>query len=146
LIAAVFSRNLNPFGFTGNCWCRTIPFHDAPLNHPDDASTTWLEVTDPREPLYGKRFQVLSVSRGPAASAHAWVLYRDQITLRLPLRSTSLSPLVDSRPQATLTRGSVEHFLSLVKEYELCQQPPGKSGQRSRRSAKNKSHKSSAKS
>ena len=103
-----------------------------------------MEVTDPAEPLFGRRFEVVSIARGDEAVAHVFVRYCDDIVLRVPLRSTSLSPLVDHTPRGKLSPSSVEEFLALVKEYELCppnqaKRRPRKSGKRSRRKTAKKS-------
>jgi hypothetical protein len=79
-------------------------------------------VTDPREPLYGRRFRVESVSRSSEEQAHVFLRRDDGIVLRVPLRATSLSTLVDCAPRAKLCKQSVSEFLGFVKEYKLC--PP----------------------
>jgi hypothetical protein len=95
----------------------------------------WVEVTDPTEPLYGRRFRVESISRSPQEVAHVFVRRADGIGLRVPLRSTNLSVLVSETPRAKLNTQSIAEFLSLVKEYELCPppktSPPKQSGRRS---------------
>ena len=103
----------------------------------------WVEVTDPREPLFGRRFRIESVSRTAQEVAHVFVRRDDGIVLRIPLRTTSLSTLVDFAPRAKLCRQSATEFLSLVKEYALCPHPhhshPTKSGQSSKKHRKKKS-------
>ena len=123
--------------------CRTARFVDTRFHNPGDASNDFVEVTDPREPLYGKRFRIESISRVEQEIAHVFVRREDGIVLRVPLRATSLSTLVDDAPKAKLCGPSAQEFLSLVKEYALCppQSPnePTKSG----RSSKKKSDKKS---
>ncbi len=119
---------------------------NTPTIHDSDASSVWLEVTDPAEPLYGKRFEVLKVSRGPEAVAEVLVRYQDDIQLRLPLRATDLVTTglaISSHelPRVKLSRSSVEELFSLVKEYELCRHLPKKSGQRSASRTSKKSRK-----
>jgi hypothetical protein len=101
------------------------------------------EVTDPREPLYGKRLRVESVSRSSEELAHVFLRRDDGIVLRVPLRSTSLSTLVNHAPRAKLCNQAVSEFLDLVKEYELClltnTHKPTKSGRRSTRKRNKKS-------
>ena len=104
-----------------------------PFNNPEDASSESVEVTDPGHPLFGRQFLVVSVSRGPAASAHVFIRYRDGIVLRIPVRATSLSTLVENAPQGKLSLVAVREFLSLVKECEPCPRPPRKSGSNSGR-------------
>jgi len=93
-------------------------------------------VTGPREPLFGKRFRIESVSQAPQESAYVFVRREDGIVLRVPLRATSISTLVDHAPQAKLAKQSASEFLSLVKEYALWppQSPskPTKSGRDSK--------------
>ena len=100
-------------------------------------------MTDPREPLYGKRFRVESVSRSSAEVAHVFLRRDDGIVLRVPLRATSLSTLVNHAPRAKLCNQAVTEFLDLVKEYELCPptnpRKPTKSGRRSTKQRDKKS-------
>jgi hypothetical protein len=77
-------------------------------------------VTDPHEPLYGKRFRVESVSRSSEEQAHVFLRRDDGVVLRVPFRATDLSTLVNYAPRAKLCKQSVAEFLDLVKEYELC--------------------------
>ena len=92
-------------------------------------------MTDPREPLYGKRLLVESVSRSAEELAHVFLRRDDGIVLRVPRRATSLSTLVEHAPQTKLCKQAVAEFLDLVKEYELClptnTRRPTKSGRRS---------------
>jgi len=85
-------------------------------------------VTDPAEPLFGKRLRVESVASTPEDIAHVFLRRDDGIVLRVPLRGTSLSTLVRCAPRAKLCRAAVQEFLDLVKEYEQCaQKSPTKS-------------------
>ena len=97
-------------------------------------------MTDPTEPLYGKRFRVESISRSTKELAHVFLRRDDGIVLRVPLRATSLSTLANHAPRAKLCRQAAQEFLDLVKEYELCPpinipplntRKPHKSGRRS---------------
>ena len=92
-------------------------------------------MTDPREPLWGKRLLIERVARGPEEVAHVFLLREDGIVLRVPLRATSLSTLVNQTPRAKLCKQAAQEFLDLVKEYELClltnTHKPTKSGRRS---------------
>ena len=100
-------------------------------------------MTDPRAPRYGKRFRFDSVSRSSEPLAHVFLRRDDGIVLRVPLRATSLSTLVNHAPRAKLCKQAAQEFLDLVKEYELCPptnlRKPTKSG---RRSAKKRDKKS----
>jgi hypothetical protein len=81
-----------------------------------------VEVTDPAEPLFGKRFGVESISRSGNQAAQVFLKRGDGIVLRVPLRATNLSTLVDLAPRAKLSKSAIAEFLELVKEYELCPQ------------------------
>ena len=104
-------------------------------------STDCMQVTDPAHPLFGRTFQVLSVSRGTSDSSHVFVGYRDGIVLRIPRRATSLSALGQDTPYSKLCVAAVRELLSLVKEYESCPRRPRKSGRGSRRRSSKKSSK-----
>ena len=105
-------------------------------------------MTDPREPLYGKRFRLESVSRSQEEVAHVFLRRDDGIVLRVPLRATSLATLANQAPQAKLCTPAAQEFLDLVKEYELCPpinlppintRKPNKSGRRSTKKRDKKS-------
>ena len=100
--------------------CRTTTLLNTHLHNPDDASIQWAEVTDPAEPLFGKRLRVESVASTPQDVAHVFLRRDDGIVLRVPLRATSLSTLVRHAPRAKLCKQAVQEFLDLVKEYEQC--------------------------
>ena len=120
---------------------QTTPFVGAPFHNPDDASVQWAEVTDPTEPLFGKRLRVERVASTPQEVAHVFLRREDGIVLRVPLRATSLSTLVHHAPRAKLCRQAVQEFLDLVREYEQCEtkDKSAKSGSRSNKQIRNKS-------
>ena len=78
-------------------------------------------MTDPSEPLFGKRLAVESVAKTPQDVAHVFLRRSDGVVLRVPLRATSLATLVDHAPRAKLCKQAVQDLLQLVKEYERCQ-------------------------
>jgi hypothetical protein len=100
-------------------------------------------VTDPAEPLFGKRLLVERVASTPQDVAHVFLRREDGIVLRVPLRATSLSTLVRHAPRAKLCKQAVREFLDLVKEYEQCARKFAtksvKSGPRSGKRTRNKS-------
>lgn len=102
-----------------------------------------MEITDPAEPLFGKRFRLESISRGAEEATHVFLRREDGIVLRVPKRATDLSVLVDHAPRAKLSQQAVAEFLDLVKEYELCpppqESPRTNSGRRSTKSRNKKS-------
>ena len=75
-------------------------------------------MTDPTHPLFGQRFQVLSISRPPGRPGHLFVAYRHGVRLRIPVLATDLSPRAPTRPRTKLTRAALLDLLSLVKECE----------------------------
>jgi hypothetical protein len=100
-------------------------------------------VTDPAEPLFGKRFRVESVASPPQEVGHVFLQREDGIVLKVPLRATSLSTLVRHAPRAKLCKHAVQEFLDLVMEYERCAKTPAKAPAKSgRRSTKQKRKKS----
>ena len=100
-------------------------------------------MTDPTEPLFGKRMLVERVARSPQEVAHVFFRRQDGVVLRVPLRATSLSTLERCGPRARLCKQAVQEFLDLVKEYELCPpsnaRKPARSGRRSTKQTGNKS-------
>jgi len=102
-----------------------------------------VEITDQSHPLFGRRFQIESISRSDEAVAHVFVRRDDGIILRVPLRATDRSTLVEFSPRAKLCSIAVAEFLDLVKEYGLCPQTaPPKPTESGRRSTKNLDKKS----
>jgi len=75
--------------------------------------------------------------------AHVFLRRDDGIVLRVPLRATNLSTLVDHTPRAKLSSQAAQEFLDLVKEYELCPpiniRKPAKPGRRSTKKRDKKS-------
>ena len=100
-------------------------------------------MTDPTEPLFGKKLRVERVASTPQYVAHVFLQREDGIVLRVPLRATSLSTLVSLAPRAKLCKQAVQEFLDLVKEHEQCETEhevkSAKSGSRSNQRARNKS-------
>ena len=123
--------------------CLTTTLLNTHLHNPEDASTQWAEVTDPSEPLFGKRFQIERVANTPQEVAHVFLRREDGVVLRVPLRATNLSTLVRHAPRAKLCQEAVQEFLDLVKEYERCVKTPAnksaKSGPRSNKRTRSKS-------
>jgi hypothetical protein len=75
-------------------------------------------VTDPTHPLFGRRFQVLSIARPPGRPGHVLVAYRHGARLRIPVLATTLSSTAPALPRTKLTRAALLDLLSLVKECE----------------------------
>jgi len=85
-------------------------------------------VTDPAHPLFGRRFDVVSMTRRPGTPALLLVAYRHGILLRIPLASTNASLWDRSLPRAKLSAEAVGALLTLVKEYEPWPRQHGTSG------------------
>ena len=100
-------------------------------------------MTDPAEPLFGKRLCVERVAGTPQDVAHVFLRRDDGIVLRVPLRATSLSTLVRHAPRVKLCKQAVQEFLDLVREYEQCARKSAtnsaKSGPRWSKRTRNKS-------
>ncbi len=89
---------------------------------------TEIEVVDPRHPLFGRRFPLLSASSPPDGGGHAFVRYRQTLTLRLPIAVTTLAPPRPT-PQTTLTCDAVTELVTLAEGCEgLCRTTPPTSG------------------
>jgi hypothetical protein len=73
-------------------------------------------VTDPTHPLYGRRFQVLSISHPLQRLGQVIVAYRDCLRLRIPVQATNLNPdnLLQLRTKYTLV--ALCELLALTKE------------------------------
>jgi hypothetical protein len=73
-------------------------------------------VTDPTHPLFGRRFQVLSISHPPQRPGHVLVAYRGSLRLRIPVPATDRIPDNASRPGTKFTRDALLELLALLKE------------------------------
>jgi hypothetical protein len=79
-----------------------------------------IEVTDPTHPLFGRRFQVLSISHPPQRPGHIVVAYRGSLRLRIPVPATNRIPDNAARSRTKFTRDALLELLALLKE---CQAP-----------------------
>ena len=75
-----------------------------------------ITVTDPRHPLYGRRFASASAQLG--ASGYVYVAHRSGTTLRLPVTATSLHPLPRTVTGTKLTLEAIHDLLRLAAEGE----------------------------
>jgi hypothetical protein len=88
-----------------------------------------VEVTDPRHPLFGRRFRVLFIGRPPGRPGHVIVAYRDDYRLRIPIAATNLAAGQVAPPRGKLTRDALRQLVALLKECQTaCPQPPNASG------------------
>ena len=73
-------------------------------------------MTDPTHPLYGRRFQVLSISHPPQRPGHIIVAFRGSLRLRIPVQATDRTAVSVSRPRTKFTRDALLELLALLKE------------------------------
>jgi len=99
---------------------------------------TEVEVTEPRHPLFGRRFPLRSVALYGQGAAHVFVAYRG-MTLRLPIQATNLTaPLPSSRTK--LTHAAITDLVALAAGCEgVWPSHPAPSGGASRQVGKSPS-------
>src|SRR5262249_55623986 len=108
---------------------RTPQQLDAPVQNPPPLDPEVIEVTDPTHPLYGRRFQVLSISHPPQGPGHVVVAYRSSLRLRIPVPATDRTPDSAARSSTKFTRDALLDLLALWKEDPAaCADHPGPSG------------------
>lgn len=90
-----------------------------------------IEVTDPRHPLFGQRFALVS-GRRPSTSGSDTVLvvFRDHILLRLPITATSLVSRPYDEVTSKLTLEAMRELITLTENsgVEACSSDPSASG------------------
>ncbi len=93
---------------------------NTPLKHQErEASAEEVEVTDPAHPLFGRRFEILSVHGAPGLAGYVLVSYRGHMHIRIELRSTNLAPSPPPAPPATkLTSQAVTELARLMRELD----------------------------
>jgi hypothetical protein len=96
---------------------RTKPQLDIPFKNPPEEGITEIEVTDPTHPLFGQHFPVRSMGTPERGAIHVLVVYRDYMTLRIPLAATNLTA---PRP-ALPTKLTLDAVLALVTLAEQCE-------------------------
>ncbi len=97
---------------------------NTPLKHQErEAPAEEVEVTDPTHPLFGRRFEILSIHDDPGLVGHVLVSYRGHISLRIELRSTSLAPSPPlASPATKLTSQALTDLAQLTSELaEQCE-------------------------
>lgn len=106
-----------------------VPFH-----YPPAAEVTEIEVTDPRHPLFGRRFEVFSLGTSARNAGFVTVIYRDSMRLQISLSATDLAPARQG-PVSKFTLAAVTELVTLAQQGEwLCLSPPKPSGSGSPRS------------
>ena len=90
---------------------------DIHKSHDDVAYCDEIEVVDPRHPLYGRRYRLISIgketiARGACKESFARVHYRFGLTLLLPLGVTNLER--NGLPRAAPTKLSLDALQELI--------------------------------
>ena len=90
---------------------------DIHKSHDDVAHCDEIEVVDPRHPLYGRRYRLISIgkettTRGACKESFARVHYRFGLTLLLPLGVTNLER--NGLPRAAPTKLSLDALQELI--------------------------------
>ena len=120
--------------------CQTNPQLNTPLKNPEQEELTEIEITDPKHPLFGRRFSLQPISTRPRVSAeHVFVSYGAFMVLRIPIAATNLAV---SRPTSAtkLTFEAVTELISLAEQWEvLCLSKQAASGNDSPLNCKKKS-------
>ncbi len=98
-------------------WRRTSLQLNTLFKNPDEDNPTEIEVVDPTHPLFGRRFPLISVSSPLHGPGHVLVCYREYMTLRLPVTSTTLAV---SRPVTStkLTCAAVKELVTIAEDCE----------------------------
>lgn len=100
------------------------PYLNTPFKNPETSDITEIEVTDPRHPLFGNRFLVLSIRGQKLSSGHVFVSYRDFASLRIPIVATDIIPSLQN-PAVKLSFSALRDFIALAEECNiLCPSPP----------------------
>jgi hypothetical protein len=94
---------------------------NTPFNCKWYQQVTEIKITDPRHPLFGRKFPVLSICEQAHLGGYIIAAYPNGISLRLPISATDLAINHIVSP-TKLTSLALEEFFSLAKECQLiCQ-------------------------
>ena len=106
-------------------WCRyflakynlNTPYKGIDANDPAKD----VKVVDPKHPLYGHIYSILSISRSGKQNGHVLVKYDQDIALQIPTEATDLNNIHTSTeaPPIKLTYGSLEEFVLFAEELKL---------------------------
>lgn len=118
----------------------TKPQLNTPFKNPAQEKLTEIEVTDPKHPLFGRRFALQPISSRPRVSAeHVFVSYGKFMVLRIPMTATNLA-LPRPTSATKLTLEAITELISLAEQSEvLCPSKPSTSGGDSLPNCKNDS-------
>jgi hypothetical protein len=109
---------------------RPMGLKNIPRAEADVASPKDVEVIDPTHPLYGRRFRLVSITRGTCSDSRARVEWRFGLTLLLPLEVTNLVPRNEQRTTPTkLSIKAIEELVAVAEGSEgECPSSLGRSG------------------
>ena len=82
-------------------------------------------MIDPTHPLFGRRFPLISVSSPLHGPGHVLVSYREYMTLRLPVSSTTLAAS-RSVTSTKLTYAAVKELVTIAEDCEALNVLPPK--------------------
>lgn len=119
---------------------------DTPSAEADGAEHETVEVVDPRHPLWGRRFRLVSVTGAWASTGYARVELRPGVPMMLPLPVTSLWQATRRSVLATkLTAGALTELIAIAGESEgACPSSLVTSGRACRRPSAGSSPRTSA--
>ncbi|MGD9715071.1 MAG: hypothetical protein AB7V46_23885 [Thermomicrobiales bacterium] len=73
-------------------------------------------MTDPTHPLFGRRFTVRHITHPPGHPGYVFVVYRQTLTLRIPLTATDAHPWPLAKTRTKWTPEAVADLLALFPE------------------------------
>jgi hypothetical protein len=91
---------------------------NAPFQNPEVEEISEIEVTDPRHPLYGRRFSLAAIHRPRPTAGHVLVAYGDGMLLRLPIKATNLAS-AQGILVTKLTLEGLQEAIALARQDEL---------------------------
>ena len=110
---------------------RTSNYLNTPFKNPKQSAGKPAEitVTDQTHALFGRSFPVLSIYS--SRCKYVEVLYKDCVTLRIPIISTNLVEPLNIKT-TKLTLASLRQLISLAEESNLCHINPKTTGKNCR--------------
>ena len=105
-------------------FCQTTLYVDAPFNNESVEGAKTVQIIDPRHPLWGKSFPLLSISEHLSHRSHVLVDFGKGVILRIPLLSTNLSSNFFP-PCCKISIFAVNELISLAKDCQfICHMNP----------------------
>ena len=96
---------------------------NTPLNYQErEAPAAEVEVTDPTHPLFGRRFEILSVHDSPGLVGYVHVSYCSHMHIRIEVRATNLAPF--PRPKPPATKLTSQAVIELAEQGEVLHAQP----------------------